>query len=56
MNKNVFYIKLVKTGKDTFTVDGVTQNVAINQFSRKNKVVNKRKFASKLNKSKLYVK
>lgn len=51
-----YYIKLVKTGRDTFTVDEVTQNASVNQFARRNKVVNKRKFASKLNKSKVFVK
>jgi hypothetical protein len=53
---NKYYVKLVKIGKNSYTVDGVTQNVPVNQFARKNKVVNKRKFASKLKNSKLLVK
>ena len=51
-----YYISLVQTGDSTFTVEGITKNAAVNQFVRKNRQVNKRKFARRFKESKLIIK
>lgn len=56
MSKVKYYISLVQQDDNTFTVEGITKNSAVNQFVRKNKQVDKRNFARKLKKSKLIVK
>lgn len=56
MSKVKYYISLVQSSDNTFTVEGITKNAAVNQFARHNKTVDKRNFARKLKKSKLIVK
>jgi len=51
-----YQVSLVQTGDNSFTVEGITKNAAVNQFIRKTSQVNKRKFARKLKGSTLIVK
>lgn len=57
MNDKIkYYVAMTKTEDGNFVIEGVTKNARVNQFTRKNKVVNKRLFARKLRGSKLLVK
>lgn len=56
MKPVTYYLKLVKTGRDSFEIGGVTRNASVNQFSRQSRVVNKRAFGRKLRQSTITIK
>lgn len=51
----IFYLKLERLSDNSFLVGGVVKNAAVNQFVRRNKVLDRRNFARKLKNSKIIV-